>query len=100
MATKAQGNDSYDKAAPDEPVFTLRAQDVLADLAVEFWVRAYGVLRERMQQGATIEEARSELKLLLGRELPLNGAVLDAKLEDAWACASEMVRWPNRKLAD
>jgi hypothetical protein len=100
MATKAQGNDSYDKAAPDEPVFTLRAQDVLADLAVEFWVRAYGDLRERMQQGATIEEARSELKLLLGRELPLNGAVLDAKLEDAWACASEMVRWPNRKLAD
>lgn len=100
MATKAQGNDCYDKAAPDEPVFTLRAQDVTADLAVEFWVRVNACLRERLQQGATIAAARAELKLLLGRELPLNCDVLDAKLGEALACAAEMVSWPNRKLAD
>jgi len=35
-----KGNDPcYDKAAPDEPIFTLRAQDVLAPGIVEAWAQ-------------------------------------------------------------
>jgi hypothetical protein len=100
MATKAQGNDCYEKAAPGEPVFTLRAQDVLADLAVEFWVRSYCWLRRRTQGGATIAEARSELKHFLGREPSLHDEPLDAKLREALDCAGDMAKWPNRKMAD
>lgn len=38
MATKEQGGSScYEKAAPDEPVFTLRAQDSLAPEIVREW---------------------------------------------------------------
>jgi hypothetical protein len=84
----------------EEPVFTLRAQDVLADIAVQFWVRANGLLRERIQHGASIPDVRFQLRLLLDRELPLNDTFLDVKLNGALACASDMAKWPNQKLAD
>ncbi len=37
MATKATGCSCYDKAAPDEPIFVLRAKDVLAPSVVRDW---------------------------------------------------------------
>lgn len=37
MATKRQGVACYDKAGQDEPLFVLRAQDVLAAPTVRFW---------------------------------------------------------------
>lgn len=39
MATKAQGVSCYDKAAPDEPLFVLRAHDRLAPQIVLEWAR-------------------------------------------------------------
>lgn len=51
MSTKEQGGSkSYEKAAPDEPVFTLRAQDTLAPEVVREW--AYRAL----VAGAPIEK--------------------------------------------
>jgi hypothetical protein len=38
MATKRQGNDCYEKADADEPVFTLRAQDMTAPVVVGVWI--------------------------------------------------------------
>ncbi len=37
MATKTEGVPCYDKAAPDEPVFVLRGQDVLAPEIIREW---------------------------------------------------------------
>jgi hypothetical protein len=100
MATKAQGNDCYEKARMEEPVFTLRAQDVLADLAVEFWVRANSHLRTRVAQGALLSEVRIELKSVLEGALPMRRDFLDDKLTEALGCAGDMAKWPNRKIAD
>lgn len=37
MSTKRQGVACYDKAGEDEPLFVLRAQDMLAAATVRFW---------------------------------------------------------------
>lgn len=39
MASKLEGNPSYDKAAPDEPLFVLRAQDLSSPQVVLEWIR-------------------------------------------------------------
>lgn len=71
MATKAEGCPSYDKAADDEPIFVLRAQDRLAPETIDHWVR---LARER---GVSAE-----------------------KIAEAERCADAMAEWPNRKLPD
>jgi hypothetical protein len=38
MATTAKGDSCWDKAAPDEPLFVLRAQDATAPEVVEYWL--------------------------------------------------------------
>ncbi len=47
MATKEQGDSCYEKAAPDEPIFVLRAQDFLAPEIVREW--AYRAAVDRME---------------------------------------------------
>jgi hypothetical protein len=37
MATKAGGVPCYDKADDNEPIFVLRAKDVLAPMVVRYW---------------------------------------------------------------
>ncbi len=75
MATKKDAAPTcYDKAADDEPVFTLRAQDMLAPEMVREW--AYRALR-------------------MG--VPKN------KVEEARRCADQMEDWQienRRKVAD
>ena len=43
MGTKREpgAHDCYGKAHPDEPVFTLRANDPLAPMVVEYWAASY-----------------------------------------------------------
>lgn len=55
MATKEEGVKCYDNAHPDEPVFVLRAQDMLAPEIVREW--AY-----RAQAAGTPEEKVSEAR--------------------------------------
>ena len=57
------------KVADDEPIFVLRAQDMLAAETVRHWVQ-------------------------LARE---NGVSVD-KLNEACVCAEKMDAWPNRKF--
>jgi hypothetical protein len=74
MSTKETGVSCYDKAAADEPVFTLRAQDILAPEIVREW--AY-----RAQVAGTP----------------------DAKVEEARKCADEMEQWQianSKKVPD
>lgn len=71
MATKKHGCSCYDKAADDEPIFVLRAQDRLAPLVVELWA-----------------------------ELAAKFGVSPEKQQEAFRCADQMRHWPNRKLPD
>ena len=59
------------KAAPDEPIFVLRAQDALAPMVVRYW--------------ATLARERG---------------VGTAKLDEAEALAQLMEQWPTRKNPD
>lgn len=65
------------KAAEDEPVFTLRAQDIDADKTVDYWC-----------------ELRIERTLGVVNAAPLT------KIADARDCALEMRRFRHRKEAD
>ncbi len=67
-----RGEGCLGKAAPDEPVFILRAQDLHADYAVECWADAAAVM--------------------LGHAHP--------KVQEALLLAENMRKWPNRKLPD
>lgn len=67
----ASPNSCLNKAADDEPVFVLRAQDELAAETVRMWAAAASA----------------------------NGAAHD-KVEEALSLASEMEQWPNRKMPD
>jgi len=71
MATKADGCPSYDKAAQDEPIFVLRAQDRLSYLIVRYWI-------------------------MLAEEAGVN----DKKLEEARRCEAAMREWSNQKTPD
>ena len=55
MATKTQGCSCYDKAAPDEPIFVLRAKDVLAPEVIQVWAH---LAEERGVKKEKVAEAR------------------------------------------
>ena len=71
MSTKQNGVPCYEKAAQDEPLFVIRAQDRLSSVVVRHWAR----LAE------------------------MNGCPED-KVKDARECADAMERWPIKKDAD
>lgn len=71
MSTKRRGVPSYEKASLDEPIFVLRAQDILAPDAVRRWAKlaeSYGVSH--------------------------------AKIREAMDCAKQMEDWKKRKVPD
>jgi hypothetical protein len=55
MASKNEGNSCYDNAAPDEPLFVLKATDPLAPRVVEEWAR---IAQENGVNQAKIDDAR------------------------------------------
>lgn len=78
MATKArevnlmlEGQGCLGKAAPDEPVFILRASDILAGPVVLMWAMMAAAF-----------------------------SCPEAKVDEANECAKAMMAWPNRKLPD
>lgn len=70
MATKRHCP-CWDKAADDEPLFVLRAQDCLAPMVVEFWAELAAKLRCE-----------------------------PTKILEAYRCAQAMREWPTRKVPD
>jgi hypothetical protein len=70
MATKAKGCSCYEKAAPDEPIFVLRAQDATSADTVEYWLSINPQLMHT------------------------------DKGYEAQACADAMREWQDKKLAD
>src|SRR5437899_9819613 len=47
----------FQKMPPSEPRFTLRAQDMTADLTVIFWVRVNAYLKRAVARGTTLPDA-------------------------------------------
>lgn len=75
--------DCYAAAAPDEPIFTLRANDELAPYIVRIWtmIRFGGDLAEIMGQ-LSLAKAAAQKK-------PFNLT----KMEEAMECAMAMEKW-------
>ena len=80
MATKRTGDACYEKADPDEPIFVLRAQDVLAPWLVRLWV------------GVVTEHIRAKKHLMTGDER----FATVRKLDEACDVATRMEQWQER----
>lgn len=73
MATKREGDSCYDKAALDEPIFVLRANDRLAPMIVRFWARIadmMGVNRAKVQKAEVCAMKMEEWAVKRGSKLP------------------------------
>ncbi len=68
--------DCYAAAAPDEPIFILRANDVNAPEAVRQWATLY--YQEKRRQGTWTDQTR-------------------AKYNEALKCATDMTNWKNER---
>lgn len=94
--------DCYQKAmAKREPKFCLRAQDISADLCVDFWISAQLEVRQRIDDGMTVQEAvdtvRREYRIAPWSTF---AAMEDQKINGAMMIAKAMRAFPNRKVAD
>lgn len=73
MASKEQGNPCYDKAAIDEPLFVLRAQDALAPEIVREW--AYRALKlgtplAKVDEARRLADAMENWQIEHSRKIP------------------------------
>ena len=89
------------KVADDEPIFTLRAQDITADLIVSLSPDAQQFLLNRINGGQSKEDALSDLAdkldaVFAGDDL----REVTEKQKEANDCANLMRDWPTRKIAD
>jgi len=100
MATKTN-DPCREKAGEDEPIFTLRAQDLTADLLVHLWADAQRFVAARIGEGW--EQAHA-VKMLRGRlDVFRPGDFVPEcsdKNFDAYQCSIAMRAFPNRKLPD
>lgn len=83
-----------------EVTFTLRAQDITADLLVDLWAMIQYQMRERIRVNhENPHDAVNSLRTSYGMLLPmlLEG---DRKILQALSIAEKMRAWPNRRLAD
>ena len=82
MGTKIEPGDfdCYAAAAPEEPIFTLRANDPLAPAVVRTWTVLYTALKFLTGGGWVYPRHR-------------------AKIGEAWRCARSMRRWRKTSKA-
>lgn len=83
-----------------QPHFDLLAQDISADLVVDFWIRIQHELRARVREGYSLERAVRMTRDFFFLQ-PYDGVPTgDAKLDRAGQIADAMRQQTNRKLAD
>lgn len=66
MATKEQGDTCYDRAAPDEPIFVLRAQDIIAPEIVREWAfraKKAGVPKEKVDEARRLADQMEDWQI-------------------------------------
>ncbi len=82
-----------------EPTFTLRAQDLTADLVIDFWILVQLRVRHAVKQGTPVAVAIEDARKKLG--IPAYPPILGVeKLDGAARIATAMTEWTGRKLAD
>jgi hypothetical protein len=73
MATKEKGDTCYDNAAPNEPIFTLRAQDELAPEIVREWAyraRKAGSPDDKVVGALNIADEMEEWQIKNSKKVP------------------------------
>lgn len=73
MTTKEQGVECYDKADPGEPIFVLRAQDIVAPEIVREWAyraAVAGAPREKIEGARRVADAMEDWQLEHRRKVP------------------------------
>lgn len=73
MATKNQGVACYDKAGPDEPLFVLRAQDIMAPELVRKWARGavlIGVGEDKILEAFKVAEDMEKWQTANKKKVP------------------------------
>lgn len=73
MATKKTGIPCYDKAALDEPLFVLRAQDMLAPEIIREWAyraKALGTPDEKVEQARRDADAMEDWQIANAKKIP------------------------------
>lgn len=74
MSTKAEGGSScYNNAAPDEPLFTLRAQDSLAPEIVREWAYralAAGTPPEKVAEARKLADQMEDWQIANSKKVP------------------------------
>lgn len=84
-----------------EKTFTLRAQDISADLCVDFWISVQLEIRQWIEDGMTVQDAVDRVRRDY-RVAPWStfDVVMDQKINGAMMIAKAMRASPNRKVAD
>lgn len=82
-----------------EETFTLRAQDISADLLVDLWVDVQQELDQAIGNGMTPEEAMQLIRFNYALKLPL-APTGNEKLDQARQIAERMRQHKDRKVAD
>lgn len=84
---------------PVQPIFSLLAQDITADLVVDFWMmvqlRVWGDIAEGTPLIEAVERARAAFGVPLYQPFLHHG-----KLDGASRIAWDMRAFPTRRLAD
>lgn len=73
MSTKAAGDSCYDKAAPNEPLFVLRAQDKLAPWVLATWINlatALGTPRAKLDEATDLLAQMNAWQTKYGCKVP------------------------------
>lgn len=73
MATKTDGIPCYDKAANDEPLFVLRAQDMLAPEIVREWAyraQVSGTPIEKVEEARRAADAMEDWQIANSKKVP------------------------------
>ena len=73
MSTKREGIKCYENAADDEPLFVLRAQDVLAPEIVREWAfraAAAGVPAQKVEQARRDADAMEDYQTTHRKKVP------------------------------
>lgn len=93
----------YEKAkANGEATFTLRAQDITADIVVDFWTIVQIRVKEYMDAGLSLDRAVQAVREYFFLE-SVNSPRYptgNVKLDTAARLADVMRQWPARKMAD
>lgn len=89
------------KAAADEPIFVLRAQDLAAPAVVRLWCALTVVLTHAVQRGQDPFKVLARCEQQLAEVIPsFSETVEPQKVTDAMDIAAQMECWPVRKVAD